>query len=205
MEPREWVERRLTPNADYEAIPELRESLLKEQGYLCAYCQRRIPLTAQEDGNTSKIEHVLPQSGTPDQRQDYKNLVACCPGYLDFIPHCDKSKEAAMLSINLFSDTLEEGVSYQSRTGKIVHQNPLWDREMNSILNLNHFRLQQNRHQALEGLKNALEKKQYSKREVKNYLKLYMTPNQKGNLHEYCGILRWYLRRKLTSISTNKA
>lgn len=34
-EPREWTEYRLTTGVDYEAIPELRKALLKEQGYIC--------------------------------------------------------------------------------------------------------------------------------------------------------------------------
>lgn len=42
-EPKEWTEYRNTPGVDYQAIPELIQSLLKEQGYICAYCMRRIP------------------------------------------------------------------------------------------------------------------------------------------------------------------
>ena len=42
-EPKEWTEYRNTPGVDYQAIPELVQSLLKEQGYICAYCKRRIP------------------------------------------------------------------------------------------------------------------------------------------------------------------
>ena len=42
-EPKEWTEYRTTPGVDYQAIPELVDSLLKEQGYICAYCMRRIP------------------------------------------------------------------------------------------------------------------------------------------------------------------
>ena len=32
-EPKEWTEYRNTPGVDYQAIPELVQSLLKEQGY----------------------------------------------------------------------------------------------------------------------------------------------------------------------------
>lgn len=42
-EPKEWTEYQNTPGVDYQAIPELVQSLLKEQGYICAYCMRRIP------------------------------------------------------------------------------------------------------------------------------------------------------------------
>ena len=34
-EPKEWTEYRNTPGVDYQAIPELVQSLLKEQGYIC--------------------------------------------------------------------------------------------------------------------------------------------------------------------------
>ena len=33
-EPKEWTEYRNTPGVDYQAIPELVQSLLKEQGYM---------------------------------------------------------------------------------------------------------------------------------------------------------------------------
>ena len=42
-EPKEWTEYRNPPGVDYKAIPELVQSLLKEPGYICAYCMRRIP------------------------------------------------------------------------------------------------------------------------------------------------------------------
>ena len=41
-EPKEWTEYRNTPGVDYQAIPELVQSLLKEQGYICAYCMRAL-------------------------------------------------------------------------------------------------------------------------------------------------------------------
>ena len=33
-EPKEWTEYKSTPGVDYQAIPELVQSLLKEQGYI---------------------------------------------------------------------------------------------------------------------------------------------------------------------------
>ena len=57
-EPKEWTEYRLTPGVKYSPISELREALLKEQGYLCAYCMRRIPTKDGNSEETSRIEHL---------------------------------------------------------------------------------------------------------------------------------------------------
>ena len=79
-EPKEWVEYRQTPGAKYEAISELRSSLLEEQGYVCAYCMRRIPVKDRNSNETSRIEHVLSREKHPDRELDYHNMVICCPG-----------------------------------------------------------------------------------------------------------------------------
>ena len=52
----EWMEYKLTSGVELEARTELKESLLKEQGYLCAYCMARI------DKDHMKVEHFKPRS-----------------------------------------------------------------------------------------------------------------------------------------------
>ena len=91
-EPKEWTEYRNTPGVDYQSIPELVESLLKEQGYICAYCMRRIPhrdKLYKKDGikyvltdEAHRIEHVLSRDNHPDKKLDYNNMVVCCPGHI---------------------------------------------------------------------------------------------------------------------------
>ena len=41
----------------YDRKDDVRESLLKEQGYLCGYCMKRLDSCEQV-----KIEHIMPQS-----------------------------------------------------------------------------------------------------------------------------------------------
>ena len=89
-EPKVWVEYRQTPGAKYEAISELRSSLLEEQGYVCAYCMRRIPVKDRNSNETSRIEHVLSREKHPDRELDYHNMVICCPGAISSDFHCDK-------------------------------------------------------------------------------------------------------------------
>ncbi len=71
-EPKEWTEYRNTPGVDYQSIPELVDSLLQEQDYICAYCMRRIPckdkLNMTESTNEDhRIEHILSREKHSDQ------------------------------------------------------------------------------------------------------------------------------------------
>ena len=75
-------------NLSTEAKEELKESLLKEQGYICAYCMKKI------NENAMSIEHFLSKSrynGTIENHKDfsldYKNLLAVCENHNI---HCDK-------------------------------------------------------------------------------------------------------------------
>ncbi|MCM5557248.1 retron system putative HNH endonuclease [Pleomorphomonas sp. JP5] len=57
----------------------VQQSLLEEQGYVCCYCGRRLPL----DGSEGHIDHFWPQSrfnGTTadDRRLDYNNFFRSC-------------------------------------------------------------------------------------------------------------------------------
>jgi len=47
-------------------------ALIREQGYICCYCQSRI------DRSTSHIEHFRPQASHPMDRLDYRNFLASC-------------------------------------------------------------------------------------------------------------------------------
>lgn len=51
---------------------ETKESLLKEQGWVCAFCGRKI------DAGGSHIEHFLPRSEFPEHHLDYANFFASC-------------------------------------------------------------------------------------------------------------------------------
>lgn len=80
-----WIaENRHLPNFSYDSLSssvrdELRDTLLKEQGYICAYTGLKI------DAERSHIEHMITQknckdSGRPELTVDYRNVVACFPG-----------------------------------------------------------------------------------------------------------------------------
>jgi len=93
QEPNEWLQYRLTPGAKYEAIPELSGALLLEQGYICAYCMRRIPVKDKNSSETSRIDHIKCREHYPELELDYNNMIICCPGSIDSNFHCDRKKE----------------------------------------------------------------------------------------------------------------
>lgn len=89
----------------------LREALVRDQGGLCAYCQRRIsggldPATGQP---LMKIEHWAARTVDPTRQLAWTNLVGVCtggaPGAPDTGPgpierHCDVSRGAQRLFLH---------------------------------------------------------------------------------------------------------
>ena len=72
-EPRSLTVYRKTQYAYFDGCPkdEIRKSLLKEQGYLCAYCMRRIDL------KHTRIEHWTPEAELSElEKLDYSNMLA---------------------------------------------------------------------------------------------------------------------------------
>lgn len=63
---------------EFDLLPkeEIRQSLLEEQHYLCAYCMKRI----KNDGLHTTIEHWEPLSVNKDKALEYDNMLAVCDG-----------------------------------------------------------------------------------------------------------------------------
>lgn len=66
-------------NLSYDNLPgevrnSIKSSLLKEQGYLCAYTMQRLATTSD-----CHIEHVQPQNSAPNLDLDYGNMAGCFP------------------------------------------------------------------------------------------------------------------------------
>ena len=194
---------------DSQTKEDIRSFLLKEQGFLCAYCMRRIGRDKNDDGfyKDVKIEHVIPRSETqksddPTVRLleiDYNNLVAVCDGLTEGMPHCDTSKENRVIKLHPCNINVEPTISYGLRDGKIISNNPHWNDDINceEKLNLNLSHIKINRIHALEGLKNALKKdKNWSKSHLNRKLNHLEEVSHKN---PYLGILKYYLRKKISS------
>ncbi len=197
LEPVEWSAKKSTPGfSEYEPISELRDALLEEQGYICAYCMRRIPAKDVKVDATSKIEHIKSQEERPDLQLNYTNMAICCPGNLNDEPHCDKLKGRNSVSFNLHTPALQQSITYASLDGTISSSNHTWNKEMNELLNLNHGLLKANRKEALSGVIEFLKAAGWNTQTVNAKLKEWRQRNAEGKYYQFCGIVIWYLEKK---------
>ncbi|RQO66818.1 hypothetical protein DBR40_21425 [Pedobacter sp. KBW01] len=206
-EPEKWTEYVDTPGVnEYSPIPELRAALLKDQGNICAYCMRYIPVTKKDPGEneTSKIEHIRSREHNKDLSLKYENMVICCPGYINSSAHCDKSKKSTEISFSPLDPGVQRSISYGMYDGKIKSSNGFWDDDINKIICLNNPLLKQNRGQTLEGVRNALSKTKFRAQDLKQKLDEWSQPDKEGKLRPYCGIVIWYLEKKLKSLAAQK-
>lgn len=178
---------------------ELRESLLKEQHYICAYCMKAI----SNDRALVKVEHYIPQSDDFDYEMEYKNLLAVCYGNEGMAYEhqtCDTRKGDKLLKIDPQKSSDMETI-YYSRDGKIHSRNDNYDAELNTVLNLNYSLLVENRKTVLDKFLKNLDKK-YSgkhlkKKDWKKIEEVFCHKLYGENADPYCGIIWEYIKRKM--------
>jgi len=164
-EPKEWQEYKCTPGVDYQSIPELVDALLEEQGYICAYCMRRIPhkdRLYKKDGinyvltdEDHRVEHIQSRENHDDKKLDYSNMVICCPGHIGSEEHCDRLKGSKDISFTPLDANFIATLSYKM-DGEIVSSNEQYNKEINDVLNLNTPILKENRKNTWEAVKKEL-------------------------------------------------
>jgi uncharacterized protein (TIGR02646 family) len=102
-------------------LKELKESLLKEQGFICCYCQ--IGLIGNPHNNTHAdivVEHLLPKSIYPAKIFDYDNLLLSCNGGKENIEQpyesrpkcCDYHKSDELIPISRLDSDCEDFFDY---------------------------------------------------------------------------------------------
>jgi uncharacterized protein (TIGR02646 family) len=205
-EPHALTEHRLAPHATYDnleaaTLAEMRGALAQEQGALCAYCMSRI------EANSVRIEHYVPRSDAEEgvQRQlEWRNLLGVCDGGEGKRPadqHCDVRRGNAALRVDPRHERITRSISYAKANGRIASDDSVMDDDLNDRLNLNVERLCSNRRAAVSGFVAALEKLQpnsWSRTFVERHLgQLSSEPTRV--LEPYCGILEYYLRKKLAT------
>ncbi len=212
-EPAAWTAKCATPGfTKYEPLQELRNALIAEQFGLCAFCMRRIPVkdkwrskeaivkgTGPDklEKETSKIAHLLSRTLQPEFQLKYWNMVAACPGMIDGVPHCDKSQESNNVTLPLFKQTLQASISYGTRDGEIKCSNPSWEKEIKEILNLNHKMLKKSRSEAIEAIRRHVNTGKWKPSQLGAILEEWENPDKNGRLKPYCGVVIWYLKKKL--------
>ncbi|WP_133014906.1 retron system putative HNH endonuclease [Clostridium cuniculi] len=181
---------------------DVRKALLKEQGYLCAYCMRRI----SED--KMKIEHYIPQSNSDNKEAlNYNNMLGVCLGnsgakqkYENLT--CDSHRGNAELVVNPMVKASIDLIKYMD-DGTIYSDNADINKDLNETLNLNcnDSLLKVNRARVLSDIKRHLYAQQRNgiwKKELLNrMIKKFSTFDSDGKLREYSGVILYYLNNRI--------
>ncbi len=161
-EPPSLTEHRSSPSAtysNYTHTAELTAALVAEQRGLCCYCLSRI----RADDGSARVEHWHCQRDYSDEDLDYSNLLAVCrgnDGQSKSVQHCDRSKGSLSLSRNPANpDHNVEAVVGFRGDGTITSSDAVFNREINTVLNLNLPFLKNNRNAVLDAFQIALRKK----------------------------------------------
>ncbi len=213
-EPNELLRYRLDKSAGeptYENMPAnvkeaVLESLMREQGYLCAYCMCRIPQDSSKHWPPVTIEHINPQSGTNlATALDYDNMLAVCSGNRNSDNEqlmglgnarltCDACRGNSALTVNPLDSRTLTAIHYKN-DGTIYSDDSVINNDLNVTLNLNcdAIRLPETRKAAKEGLLKEVSK---HRSDIQNYiqrtLEHYQTASKKP---PYVGILIDWLKR----------
>ena len=110
--------------SQFDLLPksEIRDALLAEQHYLCAYCMKRIRNNVEgTEVVHMTIEHWFPLSQDKERALDYKNFLGVCKGGADTagpksrILCCDASKEdTAKLTVTPLNRAMMLYIAYKS-------------------------------------------------------------------------------------------
>lgn len=200
-EPKSWTTHRLTPGAVYEATDDLRDTLLADQGCICAYCMRRIPVSDKGCDETTRIEHVKPQNLlSREEAMDYGNMVICCPGAISSTAakdsHCDRHKGKIPVKISPFSQEDIDTISYKN-DGSISSSDSDLDKDLNETLNLNNPLLKANRKTVRAQLAESFSRRQMKKSDFEKLLTAFSSKDSEGRRKEYCGVAISYIKKKL--------
>jgi uncharacterized protein (TIGR02646 family) len=213
-----------TPGASYSGYNQKEQStgeyplklaLLREQGFLCAYCMGKISV----DGEFKMtIEHYLPQEEYPKLQLVYKNLLGVCNGRSEIYPdntevhHCDKTPgpngkmngQVKLKKLNPLKRECETLLTYTG-DGHIVSINN--DADVNfditEVLNLNNDALVTARKAVITILIKELTKEKqkgmWTEQMLRKYLDKYSFIRTDGSFIPYCMIAIWYLNQRMKS------
>ena len=181
----------------------VRHSLLEEQGYLCAYCMKRIAI------ENTFIEHYDPQSSNNGTDMLYSNMLGVCDGGQNNFGTgqnrltCDKKRGSRPLTVDpLKKHTIDE-IKYK-KNGIIYSDNADINTDLNSTLNLNGSEsyLIANRKAVYDALVFEIEKNGgKSEAFLLKLKKKYESKDSGGKRVPFSGIALYYINKWLRSCS----
>jgi len=204
-----------------DSFLELRKSLLKEQGYVCCYCQSKLTEVQNENGiPLMKTEHFIPKRGREADaslQMEYSNLLGSCRGNSDkkgkkFKNHCDSSKGQKRLKV-LSNPAAFRQVNYNQflrykERGRLGYVEVIVPNDENEdiksdiqLLNLNEQNLKTRRYAVWKGIWNVVYKKEKLNAArliaiLEDYDFRKVVEPSKPDFKEFCGfITQWFEKR----------
>ena len=181
---------------------DLRISLLEDQGFICCYCQRRIPHNNTKNiivKPKSKIEHFKCQDDNQDLQLVYENMFIACNGNIATTNlTCDSKKDNSVLTKVNFSTTIEK-VIYYTKNGQIKSNDSDLQKEIDEILNLNDENLMKYRqsiYNVIERSKKTMGKLRGNyQHHLKREIKRWESKDNLGKFREYKGVGLYFLHK----------
>jgi uncharacterized protein (TIGR02646 family) len=200
-EPASLTEHRCAPGANYAGYRDketLRSYLVQEQRGLCCYCLSRI----RPERDQMKVEHWHCQSTYHAEQLDYSNMLATCMGNQRQpfrSQHCDMRKGDQDLSRNPANPQhrVDEFIRFDG-DGRVFSSDPVFDVEINHVLNLNLAFLRNNRKATLDAFLAALVKVgEISSGRCASWLQDWDGQSGAGDLKPFCQVVVYWLRKRL--------
>lgn len=214
------IKRGLTAKQEYDILNgntqlkrQVRESLMKEQGHICAYCMRKIPDERPVIGSIPRvrIEHWIArnQKGHEEDKGTglgvaYSNLLAVCSG--GEVPRgtkrgnqttCDVRRGNTAIKVDPLNPSTLSTIYYKNN-GQIAATDPEINKDLTETLNLNcikYSNLPEGRKKVLEPIQEEiylLESEEKRKNRCKELLDMY--EEEGAPKTPYCGIIIWWLK-----------
>ena len=149
-----------------------------------------------------KIAHWHSQNLHPAEQLDYGNLLGACRGG-EGSPfeqqHCDTRQRNLDISKNPANPIhgVESYVRFEG-DGRICSTDPVFNDELDDILNLNVRYLVNNRRAVLDGFKEALTKHGNLQRQtIERWLQEWNGERDGGDLRPYCQVVIYWLKKRL--------
>jgi uncharacterized protein (TIGR02646 family) len=209
--------RESTPNAKYDGgdfnAKDLKESLLQEQGYICAYCMGKISLELNEAKKPKvEVEHLKPRQKYPELELKYDNMLGVCNGLSVSYPkkakihHCDKTQgnEGKMNGMSelrvlnpIHKDKSEDLLTFISNGEmKSINGNLDVEYDLNQVLNLNNDVLVKSRKVIIDKIQDDLKKEkpiqQWKSDLFDKHIELWSI-RYEGKFRQYCMVAIWFL------------
>ncbi|MBC7569552.1 MAG: hypothetical protein H7319_07455 [Spirosoma sp.] len=215
QEPKSWMAHKSTPNATYYGAntDKLRLALIKEQGYLCGYCMRRISVDVGAV-TTTRIEHIKCQkvSGREDTSRslDYNNMILCCDGAENLGEknhQCDVLKRDDDLTFSPLNTNITSLFSYTGDGRMKAYEKEIQtqigsdtNEKEKGILNLNNFNLKRARKEVLSVLHAYLDKKGWTTSVLKQTKKEWFELDKEGKYKEFSQVVLYFLDKKIRQL-----